>query len=207
MPYWVFWEIKIDPPPMGRKLQDMLAYYGPCPHHLFLYKDPALSHPPLWLALDNFEPNISRIYTPQLQSCLSLLHDTPMKMERIVSSKKSALQAQTLGDYPKDAIRQLNCCCLLHSALLNTQHTASLQQHKDRHRISVVATYVTSRHISVFFFPEMVQQQLTARRTPLPFTSAIWCCFDKLMYHVCFRKPRLLIWQAVTCLEVLTVAV
>ena len=61
--------------------------------------------PSLWLALVNFEPNISRIYTPQLQSWASLLRCTPMKMERLVSSETSALKGQTPGDYPKDTIR------------------------------------------------------------------------------------------------------
>ena len=52
------------------------------------------------------------INTPQLQSWVSLLRSTPMKMERIVSSETSALKAQTPGDYPKDTIRGtsvLNC--------------------------------------------------------------------------------------------------
>ena len=56
-----------------------------------------------WLV--NFEPNISRIYTPQLKSWVSLLHSMPMKMERIESSKTSALKAQMPGDYPKNTIR------------------------------------------------------------------------------------------------------
>ena len=54
-----------------------------------------------WLALVKFGPNISRIYTPQHQSPVSLLRSTPMKMERIVSSETSALKAQTPGDYLK----------------------------------------------------------------------------------------------------------
>ena len=48
----------------------------------------------------NFEPNISRIYAPQLKSWVSLLRSTPMKMERLVSSETSALKAQTSEDYP-----------------------------------------------------------------------------------------------------------
>ena len=57
-----------------------------------------------WLALVNFEPNISRIYTPQLQSWVSLLRSTPMKMERIESSETSAPKLQAPGDYTKDTI-------------------------------------------------------------------------------------------------------
>ena len=54
----------------------------------------------------NFEPDISRIYTTQLQSWVPLLRSTPMKMELLVSSETSALKAQTPGDYPEDTIRQ-----------------------------------------------------------------------------------------------------
>ena len=72
-------------------------------HHLFLYQDTPLSHP--WFVLVNSEPNISRVYTPQLQSWVSLLHSTSMKMELLVSSETSALKAQTPGDYTKDARR------------------------------------------------------------------------------------------------------
>ena len=37
----------------------------------------------------------------KLKPWVSLLRSTPMKMERIQSSKTLALKAQTLGDYPK----------------------------------------------------------------------------------------------------------
>ena len=57
------------------------------------------------LAQSWLEPNISRIYTPQLKSWVSLLRSTPMKMEQIESSETSAPKAQTPGDYPKDTIR------------------------------------------------------------------------------------------------------
>ena len=60
--------------------------------------------PSLLLALVNFEPNISRIYTLQLKSWVSLLRSMFMKMEWIESSETSALKAYTLGDYPKDTI-------------------------------------------------------------------------------------------------------
>ena len=62
--------------------------------------------PILWLALVNFEPNIYRIYTPQLQSCVSLPRTKSMKMELLVSSETSAIKARTPGDYSKDIIRQ-----------------------------------------------------------------------------------------------------
>ena len=75
---------------------------GPCP-------PPPVSLPRP--ALVNSEPNISRIYTPQLQSRVSLLRLTPMKMELLVSSETSALKAHTPGDYPKDTIRHF-CNCL-----------------------------------------------------------------------------------------------
>ena len=60
-----------------------------------------------WLMLCSAtaEPSISRIYTPQLQSCVSLLRSTRMKTERIGSSETSALKAQTPGDYQKNTIR------------------------------------------------------------------------------------------------------
>ena len=53
------------------------------------------------MALVNFEPNVSHIYTPQLKSWASLLRSTPVKMERIGSSETSAIKAQTPGGYPK----------------------------------------------------------------------------------------------------------
>ena len=59
-----------------------------------------------WLAPVNFQPNISRMYTPQLQSWVSLIRSTPMKMERLVSSETSALKTETPGDYPKNTIWQ-----------------------------------------------------------------------------------------------------
>ena len=77
---------------------------APALRHLFLYPFPS---PSLWLAPVNFEPNISRVYTPQLQSWVLLLRWTPMKMERLVSSETSALKAQTPGDYTKDTIRHV----------------------------------------------------------------------------------------------------
>ena len=58
------------------------------------------------LALTSFEPNISLIYTHQLQSSLSLVRSRPMKVEQIVSSETSALKVQTPGEYPKDLIQQ-----------------------------------------------------------------------------------------------------
>ena len=90
------------------------AHYQPChstPGDLHSVENKCRPHmwkqfPIPWLALVNSEPNISRIYTPQLQSCVSLLHSTPMKMEWIASSEKSAPKAQTPGDYPKGTIRQ-----------------------------------------------------------------------------------------------------
>ena len=62
--------------------------------------------PCLWLALANFEPNISRIYTPQHKSWTSLLRSTPMMMEPIESSETSEIKSQTPGDYPKNTIRK-----------------------------------------------------------------------------------------------------
>ena len=47
---------------------------------------------------------------PQLQSRLSLLLSTPMKMERIESIETSVPKAQTPGDYQKDTIRQQLFC-------------------------------------------------------------------------------------------------
>ena len=95
---------------MGRKVQDIFAYYGPWQPKRPLPSTTCSStktrpFPIPWLALVNFEPNISRIYTPQLKSWVSILRSKPMKMERIVSSETSALKAQTPGDYPKDTIR------------------------------------------------------------------------------------------------------
>ena len=75
---------------------------GPCPSPPVSLSRPAFfTSSSLWLALVNFEPNISRIYTPQLQSWLSILGSAPIKMERLLSSEMSALKAQTPGDYPK----------------------------------------------------------------------------------------------------------
>ena len=90
---------------MGRKLQDMFAYYGlwqpkrPLPSTT-CFSTKTRPFPIPWLVLTNSEPNISRIYTPQIQSWVSVLRSTPMKMERIVSSETSALKAQTPEDYP-----------------------------------------------------------------------------------------------------------
>ena len=85
---------------------------GPCPPPSVSLPRPApFPSLSLWLALVNFEQNISCIYTPQLLSWVSLLCSTPMKMEWLVSSKTWALKAQTPGDYPKDTIRQEHCCC------------------------------------------------------------------------------------------------
>ena len=98
-------EIKFNPTSMGRKLQDSFAYYGPLTtktalalHHLFLYQDPPLSHP-----LIGSSQHWAKHF-PQLQSCVSLLRSTPMKMERIESSETSEPKAQTPGDYPKDTM-------------------------------------------------------------------------------------------------------
>ena len=61
---------------MGRKLQDMFAYYGPWQPKRTLPSTTCFStktrpFPITWLALVNSELNISRIYSPQLQSCVS----------------------------------------------------------------------------------------------------------------------------------------
>ena len=89
----------------------LLQENRPCPPPpVSLPRPTPLPSPSLWLAVVNFEPNISHIYTPHLQSWVSLLCSKPMKMERIESSEMSALKAQTPGDYPKDTIR--------HSSLL-----------------------------------------------------------------------------------------
>ena len=63
---------------------------GPCPPSpVSLLRPAPFPSPSLWLALVNFEPNISRIYTPQLKSWVSLLRSTPMKIEQLVSSESS----------------------------------------------------------------------------------------------------------------------
>ena len=75
---------------------------GPCPPPpVSLPRPTPFPAPSLWWALVNFEPNISRIYTRQLKSWVSLLRSTPLKMERIESSETSTLNAQTPGDYQK----------------------------------------------------------------------------------------------------------
>ena len=90
------------PAPRKRPLTTKMA---PALHHLFL------QFPSFWLALANSEPDISCIYTPQLESWVSLLRCTPMKMELLVSSETSALKAQMPGDYPKDKIRHQFSSC------------------------------------------------------------------------------------------------
>ena len=91
----------------------MLAYYGPWQPKWSLTSTTCLStktrpFPIRWLAPVNFESNIFLIYTPQLQSWVSLLRSTPMKMELLISSETSVLKAQTPGDYPEDTIRDVN---------------------------------------------------------------------------------------------------
>ena len=81
--------------------------------------------PSLWLAPVNFKPNISRIYTPPLQSWVSLLRSTPMKMERIKSSETSALKAQTPGGYPK----KTHNTAFTHGEILKSRRLKSQQPH------------------------------------------------------------------------------
>ena len=89
---------------------NLLRENGPCTPPPVSLPIPARFQPPsLWLALVNFEPNISLIYTPKLKSWVSLLRCTPTKMERIARSETSALIAQTPGDCPKDIIQLLLC--------------------------------------------------------------------------------------------------
>ena len=57
------------------------------------------------LALVNFQPTFFGIYSPKLQSWVSLLRSKPKKMELPVSSETSALKAQIPGDDPKDTRR------------------------------------------------------------------------------------------------------
>ena len=90
---------------------------------------------PIPLPLVNFEPNISRIYTPQLKSWVSLLRSTPMKMERIERSETSALKAQTPGDYPKDTIR-------------HSTHGESLKS-----RLTLYELWPAEQFSSRFFYP------------------------------------------------------
>ena len=79
---------------------------SPCPPPPVSLPRPApFPSPSPLLALVNLEPNVSRIYTPQLKSWVSPLRTTVMKMERIESSETSALKAQTPGDHPKDTVR------------------------------------------------------------------------------------------------------
>ena len=83
---------------------------APALHHLFLYQDPPFPIPQTLIGSSQLEPNVSRIYTPQLKSWVSLLRSTLMKIELIESSETSALKAQTPGDYPENTIRHfLNC--------------------------------------------------------------------------------------------------
>ena len=80
---------------------------GPCsPSPVSLPRPSPFPSPSLWLALVNFEPNISRINAPQLKSLVSLLCCTPMKMERIVSSETSALKAHAERFTQKNTIRR-----------------------------------------------------------------------------------------------------
>ena len=84
---------------------------GPClPPPVSLPTPVPLPSLSLWLALVKYEPNISRIYTSQLNSWVSLLRSTRMKIERIESSETSAIKPPTPGDYPENTIRQIWIC-------------------------------------------------------------------------------------------------